>query len=94
MGKTSAKVKSNWNAKNYDCLGIRLPKGSVPEIKELAKGRGMSQAQLVRCAILSYCTEEERAKLKALVKEPENYKNGYVSAFLGGGGVSHPENDS
>lgn len=94
MGKTSNSAKQRWDKAHYDAIGIRLPLGSREELKKLAQSRGMSQAQLVRCAILSYCTEEERAELQALTKEPENYKNGYISAFLKGGGVQPPENNN
>ena len=85
MSKTSYTVKNRWNKKAYDCIAVRLPKGSSEEVKALSESRGMSQAQFVRMAVLAYCTEEERTKLVALVKEPQNTKNGYISAFSGGG---------
>ena len=94
MSKTSYAVKNRWNAKAYDNISVRLPKGSGEEVKALAESRGMSQAQLIRMALLAYCTEEERTKLVALAKEPQNTKNGYVSAFSGGGGVSSPKKES
>jgi len=36
MGKTSSRVKDRWNAKNYDSVNLRVPKGEKEKIKAFA----------------------------------------------------------
>ena len=47
MGKTSSAVKNRYNAKAYDQLPIRVPKGRKAEIEAYAQGRGESVNGLV-----------------------------------------------
>ena len=41
MGKTSSKVKDRYNAKAYDELKIRVPKGRKSTIEEYLKQQGV-----------------------------------------------------
>ena len=47
MGKTSSAVKNRYNAKAYDQLPIRVPKGRKSEIEEYAQVCGESVNGLV-----------------------------------------------
>lgn len=47
MGKTSSAVKNRYNAKAYDQLPIRVPKGRKGTIEEYAKKEGISINGLV-----------------------------------------------
>lgn len=47
MGRTSSAVKNRYNAKAYDQLPIRVPKGRKAAIDEYAKARGESVNGLV-----------------------------------------------
>ena len=47
MGKTSSAVKNRYNAKAYDQLPIRVPKGRKAAIDAYAKERGESVNGLV-----------------------------------------------
>ena len=47
MGKTSSAVKNRYNAKAYDQLPIRVPKGRKSEIEAYAQARGESVNGLV-----------------------------------------------
>lgn len=42
MGKTSSAVKNRYNAKAYDQLPVRVPKGRKATVEELAKAKGES----------------------------------------------------
>ena len=42
MGKTSSAVKNRYNAKAYDQLPVRVPKGRKATVEELAKEKGES----------------------------------------------------
>lgn len=42
MGKTSAAVKDRYNAKNYDDIRLRVPKGQKEVIQDFAEQRGES----------------------------------------------------
>lgn len=42
MGKTSTASKNKYNAKAYDQIPLRVPKGKRDEIKAHAQGKGMS----------------------------------------------------
>ena len=42
MSKTSSAVKDRWNKKNYDQLGIRIPKGRKEAIEQRARENGES----------------------------------------------------
>ena len=47
MGKTSSAVKDRYNAKAYDQLPIRVPKGRKSAIEAYAKSQGESVNGLV-----------------------------------------------
>ncbi len=47
MGKTSSAVKNRYNAKAYDQLPIRIPKGRKADVDSYAKARGESVNGLV-----------------------------------------------
>lgn len=51
MGKTSSKVKDRYNAKAYDELKIRVPKGEKEQIKAHADTQGESLNGFVKRAI-------------------------------------------
>ena len=51
MGKTSSKVKDRYNAKAYDELKIRVPKGEKEQIKSHADTQGESLNGFVKRAI-------------------------------------------
>ena len=61
MGRTSSAVKNRYNAKAYDQLPIRVPKGRKAAIDEYAKERGESVNGLVNNALreLLGMSEEE-----------------------------------
>ncbi len=40
MSKTSAKVKNDWNKRNYDSITIVVPKGMKDQLKEIAERKG------------------------------------------------------
>ena len=42
MGRASAEAKNRWNAKNYDRIGVMVPKGRKAEIAAHAAARGES----------------------------------------------------
>lgn len=47
MGKTSSKVKDRYNAKAYDEMKIRVPKGRKADVEAYAKAQGESVNGLV-----------------------------------------------
>ena len=47
MGKTSSKVKDRYNAKAYDEMKVRVPKGRKADIEAYAKEHGESVNGLV-----------------------------------------------
>ena len=53
MGKTSSKVKDRYNAKAYDELKIRIPKGQKAIIQAHAESKGESVNAMANRAILS-----------------------------------------
>ena len=64
MGKTSSKVKDRYNAKAYDEMKIRVPKGRKAEVEAYAKEKGESVNGLVNSFFRSALgiTEEEWKK--------------------------------
>ena len=53
MGKTSSKVKDRYNAKAYDELKIRIPKGQKATIQAAADREGESINSFVNKAVLA-----------------------------------------
>ena len=51
MGKTSSKVKDRYNAKAYDEIKIRVPKGKKETIKAHAEQQGESLNGFINRAI-------------------------------------------
>ena len=47
MGKTSSKVKDRYNAKAYDEIKIRVPKGRKADVETFAKSQGETVNVLV-----------------------------------------------
>lgn len=47
MGKTSSKVKDRYNAKAYDEMKIRVPKGRKSDVESYAREKGESVNGLV-----------------------------------------------
>lgn len=52
MGKTSSAVKNRYNAKAYDQLPIRLPKGQKATVQAAADSAGESVNQYTQKALL------------------------------------------
>ena len=61
MGKTSNAVKDRWNAKAYDDLRIRIPKGRKAAVEAYARSGGESINSLVNALLREKLglTEEE-----------------------------------
>lgn len=53
MGKTSSAVKNRYNAKAYDQLPIRIPKGQKATIQAAAEAAGESVNEFTQKAILA-----------------------------------------
>ncbi|MCI6376674.1 MAG: hypothetical protein MR842_02780 [Clostridiales bacterium] len=53
MGKTSSAVKNRYNAKTYDQLPIRIPKGQKATIEAAAKEAGESVNLYTQKALLN-----------------------------------------
>ena len=51
---TSAEVRTRYNAKTYDTVSIRLPKGQRDKIKEAADLAGQSMAEYICAALTAY----------------------------------------
>ena len=53
MGKTSSKVKDRYNAKAYDEIKIRVPKGRKSDVESFSKEQGESVNGLVNSLLRS-----------------------------------------
>lgn len=71
MGKTSSAVKNRYNAKAYDQLPVRVPKGRKATVEKLAKEKSESVNGLINRLLRDTIgmTEEE---WKASVVAPED----------------------
>ena len=71
MGKTSSAVKNRYNAKAYDQLHVRVPKGRKATVEELAKENNESVNGLINRLLREEAgmTEEE---WKATIETPAN----------------------
>lgn len=71
MGKTSSAVKNRYNAKAYDQLPVRVPKGRKATVEELAKENCESVNGLINRLLREEAgmTEEE---WKATIEAPAN----------------------
>lgn len=54
MGKTSSAVKDRYNAKAYDELKARLPKGMKAEFQAICEANGDSMNSVVVAAVKAY----------------------------------------
>lgn len=61
MGKTSSAVKDRYNAKTYDEIKIRVPKGQKDLIQAHAEAQGESTNGFINRAILE-TMERDKAK--------------------------------
>ena len=68
MGKTSSAVKNRYNAKAYDQLPIRVPKGRKAEIEAYAQGCGESVNGLVNL-LLREAMQKSEDEWKRSVEE-------------------------
>ena len=68
VGKTSSAVKNRYNAKAYDQLPIRVPKGRKSEIETFAQSRGESVNGLVN-ALLREAMQQTEEDWKRSVEE-------------------------
>ena len=59
MAKTSSAVKDRWNAKNYDELKIRVPKGHKAVIQAAADNKAQSVNSYVVQAIDERITRDK-----------------------------------
>lgn len=71
MGKTSSKVKDRYNAKAYDELKIRIPKGQKATIEAYAQQNGDSINGVTNKALLAYMGLQDWPKLQAVDKDSE-----------------------
>lgn len=60
MGKTSSAVKDRYNAKAYDEIKIRVPKGRKEEIQAFAASQGESTNAFINRAITEAMDEKNR----------------------------------
>lgn len=65
MGKTSSAVKNRYNAKVYDQLPIRIPKGHKSTIESAAAAAGESVNGFVQRAILDRLGLEDWPMIQA-----------------------------
>ena len=56
-GNTSAAVRTRYNAKTYDTVSFRIPKGQRDRIRDAADQAGQSMAEYICAALTAYgCT--------------------------------------
>lgn len=53
-GNTSAAVRTRYNAKTYDTVSFRIPKGQRDRIKDAADQAGQSMAEYMCAALTAY----------------------------------------
>ena len=70
MGKTSSAVKNRYNAKAYDQLPIRVPKGRKGEIEAYAQARGESVNGLVNLLLREAMQKSEDEWKRASEEQP------------------------
>ncbi len=71
MGKTSSKVKDRYNAKAYDELKIRIPKGQKATIEAYAQKTDDSINGVTNKALLAYMGLQDWPKLQASDEDGE-----------------------
>jgi len=63
-GKAATRAKNKYNAQNYDCIRIMVPKGRKPEIASVAKAAGDSLSGFITKAIKDYTIRYKRSETK------------------------------
>lgn len=53
-GNTSAAVRTRYNAKTYDAVSFRIPKGQREKIRQAAELAGQSMAEYICAALTAY----------------------------------------
>lgn len=71
MGKTSSKVKDRYNAKAYDELKIRIPKGQKTTIAAFAQKTEDSINGVTNKALLAYMGLQDWPKFQATDEDGE-----------------------
>ena len=56
--RTSIAAVDRYNKKTYDMVSVRLPKETVTAFKEKCAAEGVSQAQVIKKAIIEYLGED------------------------------------
>lgn len=59
MGKTSSQVKDRYNAKAYDEIKVRVPKGRKAEIEAAVQAEGVSVNGLINRLLREYLQKSE-----------------------------------
>ena len=60
MGKTSSAVKNRYNAKAYDQIMVRLPKGMKEQFQELCAANGDSMNNVLAQAAKEYIAQHQQ----------------------------------
>lgn len=61
MGKTSSQVKDRYNAKAYDEIKVRVPKGRKAEIEAAVQAEGVSVNGLINRLLREYLQKSVEA---------------------------------
>ena len=59
MGKTSSQVKDRYNAKSYDEIKVRVPKGRKAEIEAAVQAEGSSVNGLINRLLREHLQKSE-----------------------------------
>lgn len=51
MSNTAPTIRNNWNKKNYDRIGITVPKGMREMVRRHAEKQGMTVNQLINVLV-------------------------------------------
>lgn len=62
MGKTSSAVKDRYNAKAYDEIKLRVPKGQKDQIREHAEAQGESVNGFIQRAIKAAMDQDQKGQ--------------------------------
>lgn len=73
MGKTSSAVKDRWNAKTYDTVTFRVPKGQKANIQTAATAQGQSINAYINQAVNERMERERGEQVPA---DMEDMKQG------------------
>ena len=70
MSKTSTAVKNRWNAKAYDAINLRIPKGRKADFEAFARERGESVNGLINQLMRAAMGVSDAEWKKADAEEP------------------------